>query len=74
MKNDDLWRVLDTLTEVARERVVLVITHEREHLDLFDQVLFLEDGRVRGAGRHAELMERDDAYRRMAGRTAEAAP
>lgn len=35
-----------TLTELARERIVIVISHEREELPFFDRVVELRDGRV----------------------------
>ncbi|MFT7486995.1 MAG: ATP-binding cassette subfamily B protein, partial [Candidatus Paceibacteria bacterium] len=39
-------RVRESLRELARDRIVLVITHETRELGDFDQLLFLEDGRV----------------------------
>jgi ABC-type transport system involved in cytochrome bd biosynthesis fused ATPase/permease subunit len=37
---------LHDLDRAARERAVLVITHQHDHLDAFDRVLELKDGRL----------------------------
>lgn len=52
-----------TLRERARHALVVVIAHERDFLDAYDQVLLVEDGRVTATGRHAELLEDSAAYR-----------
>lgn len=52
-----------TLRARARDALVVVIAHERDFLDAYDQVLLVEDGRVAAAGRHAELLERSAQYR-----------
>jgi ATP-binding cassette subfamily B protein len=52
-----------TLRERARDAVVLVIAHEREFLDAYDRILFVEDGAVRGTGSHATLQRESEAYR-----------
>ena len=59
-------RVRDALLRRARQGIVIVITHEREHLDVFDRVVWLEAGRVRGSGRHDELVRHDHDYRVLA--------
>jgi ATP-binding cassette subfamily B protein len=52
-----------TLRARARDALVVVIAHERDFLDAYDQVLLVEDGRVTAAGRHVELLERSAQYR-----------
>ena len=53
----------NTLTRV-------VVTHRLAHLDRFDQVLFLVDGRIAARGTYAELMEHEPAFRAFAAASA----
>ena len=46
------------------DHVVVVITHEVERLAGFDRVVFLDGGRVCGAGAHDELLATNAQYAR----------
>ncbi|MEE1938331.1 ABC transporter ATP-binding protein [Streptomyces sp. TRM 70361] len=46
---------------------VLTIAHRISTVVDADRILVLEDGRLRAAGTHADLMASDDTYRRLAG-------
>lgn len=52
-----------TLRARAKDALVVVIAHERDFLDAYDQVLLVEGGRIAAAGRHAELLESSAEYR-----------
>ena len=56
-------RVQATLRELARDALVVVIAHEREFLDAYDRVIFVQNGAVRGAGLHADLQRESEDYR-----------
>ena len=59
-------RILAALREAAGDRVVVVITHRLSTVRMADQILFLEDGRVRERGSHEALMALPGgAYRRF---------
>ncbi|MFT7678817.1 MAG: ATP-binding cassette subfamily B protein [Planctomycetota bacterium] len=58
-------RVAQALREYAREHLVLLITHDVSRLEEADQVLFLEAGRLRGSGTHAQLMESLPRYQEL---------
>lgn len=58
-------RVRRTLQELARESIVIVIAHDLDHLEVFDRILFLDEGRIDDQGTHAELCARNALYRRI---------
>lgn len=58
-------RVRATLSDLARERIVIVIAHDLDHLDAFDEIWFMAEGRIVDRGPHAELLERSPLYRRI---------
>ncbi len=58
-------RVRATLAALARDHVVLVIAHDLEYLDAFDEILFVADGQVIDRGRHEDLLSRNALYRRI---------
>lgn len=51
------------IAEVARTGAVVTIAHRLSTVLDADHIIVLEQGRVRDAGTHHELMERDDLYR-----------
>ncbi|GAB3952094.1 ABC transporter ATP-binding protein [Streptomyces sparsus] len=57
----------DTMTEAAGECAVLAIAHRLSTVVRADQILVMEDGRIRTVGTHHELIESDKVYRRLAG-------
>ena len=50
---------------LARDRTLLVAAHRLATVERADRILVLERGLVVESGRHAELLARDGAYRRM---------
>ncbi|MFR9727190.1 ABC transporter ATP-binding protein [Streptomyces sp. MS19] len=56
----------DTLRTIAARCAVVAIAHRFSTVADADTVVVLEDGRVRATGRHDDLMERDELYRRFA--------
>jgi ABC-type multidrug transport system fused ATPase/permease subunit len=59
-------RLVAALREASRERVVLVIAHRLSTVHTADRIVFLDEGRVREAGSHDELMRIEGgAYRRF---------
>lgn len=63
--------VLTHLRRVARGSIVVVIAHERDLLEHYQRVIWIEDGRVQASGTHSELLERNDRYRELAHSAAE---
>jgi ABC-type multidrug transport system fused ATPase/permease subunit len=63
--------VSDTLHELARDRIVVVIAHDLERLDYYDTICFMDEGRKVAQGSHSELLEALPLYREVVRSTAE---
>lgn len=58
-------KIQAAFARLARGKTVVVIAHRLKSIENADQILVLEEGRLRDAGRHPELMEREGLYRRL---------
>ncbi|MEU5037376.1 ABC transporter ATP-binding protein [Streptomyces rubiginosohelvolus] len=56
----------DVILELAERTTVLVIAHRLSTVRHADRIVVLEEGRVRTAGTHEELIEGDELYRELA--------
>ncbi|MFF1508696.1 ABC transporter ATP-binding protein [Streptomyces sp. NPDC058326] len=56
-------RIAARLREVRRDRTTVLVTTSPALLAVTDRVVVLEDGAVRAAGHHTELLAADPAYR-----------
>jgi len=57
--------VMEAVGRAIRGRTTLVITHRLVGLEEVDEILVLDAGRVVERGRHADLLARGGAYRRL---------
>ena len=65
LDRDASRQVARTLSELARERIVVVIAHDILALEVYDRIVFLEAGKVVAEGRHDELLAREPLYRQV---------
>ncbi|MGN9839915.1 amino acid ABC transporter ATP-binding/permease protein [Nonomuraea sp. H19] len=56
-------RLMSDLLDVTRDRTTLLVTHRLKGLELVDEVVVLEEGRVVQRGRHDELVAVPGYYR-----------
>lgn len=73
---DEATAALDTLTEravmdavhnLAHAKTIILIAHRLSTVRDCDEIFLLEDGQVAAHGTYAELLERSDRFREMAG-------
>ena len=57
--------LLDTVAAEGRERLVIFISHRMSSAKASDTVLYMEHGKLIGAGTHTELMESAEGYRAL---------
>ncbi|WP_299034044.1 ABC transporter ATP-binding protein [uncultured Pseudokineococcus sp.] len=55
----------DVVADLARHMSVVVVAHRLSTVVDAEQIVVLEAGRQRAVGRHQELVERDEVYRRL---------
>ncbi|MFO0742355.1 MAG: ATP-binding cassette domain-containing protein [Labilithrix sp.] len=56
-------RMLRMVRETFSRQTLLVVTHDVEHVEAFDRVLVIEDGRITEDGVPAELLKRPSRFR-----------
>jgi subfamily B ATP-binding cassette protein MsbA len=57
--------VQDALERLMHDRTTLVIAHRLSTVIRADRIVVLDEGRIVDTGRHRELLERDEVYRRL---------
>ena len=57
--------LLATLLDLFRDRSLLLITHRLVRLELLDEILVLDQGRIVERGAHADLLQAGGVYQRM---------
>jgi ATP-binding cassette subfamily C protein CydC len=58
-------RVLQALRNLAAERTTIMVTHRLIELDMADEIVVLQEGKVVERGKHAELQQAEGVYWRM---------
>jgi ATP-binding cassette, subfamily B, bacterial len=71
---DDSTSAIDSATEdeiqramrrISRERTTFIITHRLSQIRWADSIMVLDQGRIAAFGRHEELLEKSEEYRRI---------
>lgn len=55
-------KVMQALFQAAQARTLLVITHRTSHLEQFDDVILMEQGRIVAQGKHDVLLRTNERY------------
>ena len=62
LDNQTKHAVINTLMQVMKNKTVLTITHDPALLSTMDKVIWLEDGKLRAAGKHQTLVAEHTDY------------
>jgi ATP-binding cassette, subfamily C, bacterial CydC len=65
LDRDTGYALMSDLRDATEGRATLLITHDLDGLDRFDQIVVLEHGQVVERGTHAELIDAGGSYREM---------
>ena len=57
--------IRNELNQVMSNMTTLIITNRVPTIELCDEVVFLENGKVKAQGKHQELMESVDTYKSL---------
>lgn len=57
--------IQDAITELAKDRTVLVIAHHLRTIQKADQILVFQKGKLLEKGKHRELLEKDRYYKKL---------
>ncbi len=66
--------LIDTLTALARDRIVIIVAHRSNTLAACDRVFFIHDGTIAAAGTHAHLLATNLDYQAYLAQTAAEIP
>jgi len=65
-KLSQVW-LLEKLNEIARDRTLVMVTHDLRFIENFDSIIVLESGNLSGQGTHSELVENCVPYKDLWG-------
>lgn len=57
--------ILDNLAQVRKDKTTLLIAHRVSAVERMDKIIFLENGSIKAAGTHSQLMETSREYARL---------
>ena len=53
------------ISEIIHGKTVLIIAHRLRTITAVDQIIVLKDGKIDGRGKHEDLLESCETYRRL---------
>ena len=57
--------IQDAITELAKNRTVLVVAHHLKHIQKADQILVFQKGNLLEKGKHGELLDKNGYYTKL---------
>lgn len=59
------YELFQSIRENCTEQSLIYVSHRLANVDLADEIIVMQEGRICGKGTHEELMERCEAYRKL---------
>lgn len=57
--------IYEAITELMKDRTVIIITHDLKLIQDFNKIICLENGKIQDIGTHDELMKNSNIYRKL---------
>ena len=66
---DNELKIQQSLTELVKNKTVIIISHRMKSIEHVDRIVVLKDGRVEACGTHAELLQSSQTYKKLIEKT-----
>ncbi|EPI45133.1 ABC transporter ATP-binding protein [Gardnerella vaginalis] len=66
---DNELKIQQSLTELVKNKTVIIISHRMKSIEHVDRIVVLKDGRVEACGTHAELLQSSPTYKKLIEKT-----
>ncbi len=67
LDNESEKRIQNALKSYAKDKITIIIAHRLSTIEHADVILYFESGEIIAEGSHRDLLEKSEAYRRLAG-------
>lgn len=68
LDNESEKRIQRALDEYTKDKITITIAHRLSTIEHADKILVLQKGKIVASGRHSELLESSEVYKRLAGK------
>ena len=69
MDVDNELKIQESLTDLVKNKTVIIISHRMKSIEHVDRIVVLKDGRVEACGTHAELLQTSPTYQNLIKKT-----
>ena len=67
LDNETEKRIQKALEEYSKDKITIIIAHRLSTIQHADRILYFENGSIIASGKHNDLLEQSESYRRLAG-------
>lgn len=68
LDNESEKRIQNALHEYAKDKITITIAHRLSTIQSADKILVMQKGKIIASGKHSELLESCDVYKKLSGR------
>ena len=62
-------QIMEILKEISKDRLIIMVTHKPEMMDIADRVIVMEKGKVVAKGKNDEVLSKNKLYKELRSRT-----